>query len=133
MSNQYANAEYEPKVKELKAELQRLRAEYDVAPEEPTSSQPRKRSKPKGTAKSNPTRNAEPERSGKIRNLLLLMSDDLKASALSVYGNKVCKTPSLDRLAASGTKPGKTTSMAELADFYPTTTDLLSKRSTEPL
>lgn len=30
------------------------------------------------------------------------MSNDLKASALSAYGNTVCQTPSLDRLAASG-------------------------------
>ena len=39
---------------------------------------------------------------GKIRNLLLIMSDDLKASALPAYGDVVCKTPNLDRLAASG-------------------------------
>lgn len=36
------------------------------------------------------------------RNILLIMSDDLKASALPAYGNTVCKTPNLDRLAASG-------------------------------
>jgi hypothetical protein len=29
------------------------------------------------------------------------MSDDLKASALSVYGNTFCKTPNIDRLAGS--------------------------------
>ncbi len=37
-----------------------------------------------------------------IKNILLIMSDDLKASSLSVYGNEVCKTPNIDRLAASG-------------------------------
>lgn len=42
------------------------------------------------------------EASGKIRNILLIMSDDLKASALPAYGNAICKTPNLDRLAASG-------------------------------
>lgn len=39
---------------------------------------------------------------GKVKNILLIMSDDLKASALPAYGNTVCKTPNLDRLAASG-------------------------------
>jgi iduronate 2-sulfatase len=38
----------------------------------------------------------------KIQNVLLIISDDLKASALSCYGNKICKTPNLDRLAARG-------------------------------
>ena len=37
---------------------------------------------------------------GKIQNVLLIMSDDLKASALPAYGDKICKTPNLDRLAA---------------------------------
>jgi len=44
----------------------------------------------------------EAEHSGEIRNILLIMSDDLKASALPAYGNTVCKTPNLDRLAATG-------------------------------
>ena len=35
------------------------------------------------------------------QNLLLIMSDDLKASALPAYGDTICKTPNLDRLAAS--------------------------------
>ena len=38
---------------------------------------------------------------GKIQNVLLIMSDDLKASALPTYGDKICKTPNLDRLAAT--------------------------------
>ena len=37
-----------------------------------------------------------------VKNILLIMSDDLKASVLSVYGGSVCSTPNLDRLAASG-------------------------------
>lgn len=37
-----------------------------------------------------------------VRNILFLLSDDLKASALGAYGNEVCKTPNLDRLARSG-------------------------------
>ena len=39
---------------------------------------------------------------GKIRNVLLLVSDDLKASALGCYGNTVCQTPNIDALAARG-------------------------------
>jgi len=39
---------------------------------------------------------------GKIKNILFLISDDLKASALPAYGNSVCKAPNIDRLAASG-------------------------------
>lgn len=39
---------------------------------------------------------------GQIKNVLLIISDDLKASSLGCYGNKICKTPNLDRLAARG-------------------------------
>ncbi|MDG2214683.1 MAG: sulfatase [Verrucomicrobiota bacterium] len=42
------------------------------------------------------------EPAGKIKNVLLIMSDDLKASALAAYGNTVCQTPNIDRLAKSG-------------------------------
>lgn len=38
----------------------------------------------------------------KIKNVLLIVSDDLKASSLGCYGNKICETPNLDRLAANG-------------------------------
>ena len=38
----------------------------------------------------------------KIKNVLLIVSDDLKASALGCYGNQICKTPNIDRLAARG-------------------------------
>ena len=36
----------------------------------------------------------------KIENVLFLISDDLKASVLGCYGDKVCRTPHLDKLAA---------------------------------
>ncbi|MEM7144247.1 MAG: sulfatase [Verrucomicrobiota bacterium] len=39
---------------------------------------------------------------GAIRNVLFLISDDLKASVLGCYGDDVVKTPNLDRLAAEG-------------------------------
>lgn len=35
-------------------------------------------------------------------NILIVMADQLAAQALSLYGNKVCKTPNLERLAAKG-------------------------------
>ena len=37
-------------------------------------------------------------------NILFIISDDLTATALSCYGNEVCKTPNIDRLAAQGTR-----------------------------
>ncbi|MHC4995088.1 MAG: sulfatase [Planctomycetota bacterium] len=40
--------------------------------------------------------------SGKIKNILFLISDDLKASVLPSYGNEVCQTPNIDRLARDG-------------------------------
>ena len=32
-----------------------------------------------------------------------IISDDLTATALGCYGNKLCKTPNVDRLATEGT------------------------------
>ena len=37
-----------------------------------------------------------------IQHVLFLVSDDLKASALGCYGNPLCKTPNIDRLAEEG-------------------------------
>jgi len=37
-----------------------------------------------------------------IKNVLFIVSDDLKASVLGCYGDKVCKTPNIDRLARQG-------------------------------
>jgi len=38
----------------------------------------------------------------KAPNIVLIMADQLAAQALALYGNGVCKTPALDRLAAEG-------------------------------
>lgn len=38
----------------------------------------------------------------KIKNVLFLISDDLKASVLGCYGDEVCQTPNLDKLASEG-------------------------------
>ena len=40
--------------------------------------------------------------SGKRPNILFILTDDQAPHTLSVYGNKVCQTPHLDKLAASG-------------------------------
>ena len=37
-------------------------------------------------------------------NVLFIISDDLTITALSCYGNTVCKTPNIDALAAKGTR-----------------------------
>jgi len=37
-----------------------------------------------------------------VKNVLLIVSDDLRANTLGCYGDKFCKTPNLDKLAASG-------------------------------
>ena len=37
-------------------------------------------------------------------NLVLFMPDEMRADALSCYGNQVCQTPNMDRLAAEGTR-----------------------------
>ena len=37
-------------------------------------------------------------------NVLFIISDDLTSTALSCYGNTVCRTPNIDSLAASGTR-----------------------------
>jgi iduronate 2-sulfatase len=36
-------------------------------------------------------------------NVLFIISDDLTSTALGCYGNKICKTPNIDRLATQGT------------------------------
>ncbi len=37
------------------------------------------------------------------RNVLLILADELRADALGCYGNAICQTPNLDRLASQGT------------------------------
>ncbi|WP_222435428.1 sulfatase [Allorhodopirellula solitaria] len=37
-----------------------------------------------------------------IQNVLLIVSDDLRASALGCYGDPICKTPNIDKLAGQG-------------------------------
>ncbi|MBT5717581.1 MAG: sulfatase-like hydrolase/transferase, partial [Opitutae bacterium] len=35
-------------------------------------------------------------------NILFIISDDLTYTALSCYGNEICKTPNIDKLAKEG-------------------------------
>ena len=37
-------------------------------------------------------------------NVLFIISDDLTATALGCYGNQVCRTPNIDKLAQEGTR-----------------------------
>ncbi|MFT5413022.1 MAG: iduronate 2-sulfatase, partial [Verrucomicrobiales bacterium] len=37
-----------------------------------------------------------------IKNVLFLISDDLRADTLGCYGDKFCKTPNIDKLATRG-------------------------------
>lgn len=48
--------------------------------------------------------NTSGAQSNKKPNVLFIISDDLTATALSSYENKVCRTPNIDRLASEGTR-----------------------------
>lgn len=43
-----------------------------------------------------------PQSAAEVRNVLFIVSDDLKASVLGCYGDKICQTPNIDRLAREG-------------------------------
>ncbi len=54
----------------------------------------------------NAAQTAPPSRGPAVRrpNLVLFMPDELRADALACYGNPVCRTPNMDRLAATGVR-----------------------------
>src|SRR6478609_1606987 len=74
-------------------------------------------------------------------NVLFIISDDLTATALSCYGNKICQTPNIDRLAAQGTRftrcfcqgtycgPSRA---SLLSGYYPHATGVLGYTSPRP-
>jgi len=74
-------------------------------------------------------------------NVLFIISDDLTATALSCYGNTICRTPNIDRLAAQGVR--FTRAMCQgtycgpsrasfLSGYYPHATGVLGYTSPRP-
>ena len=74
-------------------------------------------------------------------NILFIISDDLTSTALSCYGNDICHTPNIDRLAAAGTRftraycqgtycgPSRASFMS---GYYPHATGVLGYTSPRP-
>lgn len=74
-------------------------------------------------------------------NVLFLISDDLTATALGCYGNPICRTPNIDRLATRGTRftraycngtycgPSRASFMS---GYYPTATGIYGYTSPRP-
>jgi iduronate 2-sulfatase len=74
-------------------------------------------------------------------NVLFIISDDLTSTALSCYGNKVCQTPNIDRLAAQGTRFTRAycngsycgpSRASFLSGYYPHATGVLGYTSPRP-
>ncbi len=74
-------------------------------------------------------------------NVLLIVSDDLTATALSCYGNTVCRTPNIDRLAGQGTRFTRALCQGTycgpsrasfLSGYYPHATGVLGYTSPRP-
>ena len=74
-------------------------------------------------------------------NVLFIISDDLTYTALSCYGNKVCKTPNIDKLANEGIRftqafcqgtycgPSRASFMS---GYYPHATGALGTKALDP-
>lgn len=85
---------------------------------------------------------AEPACAAERRpNVLFIIADDLTATALSCYGNGVCRTPNIDRLAASGVRFTRAYCNATycgpsrasfLSGYYPHATGVLGYTSPRP-
>ncbi len=77
----------------------------------------------------------------KPTNVLFIIADDLTATALSCYGNTVCRTPNIDRLASQGTRFTRAFCNATycgpsrasfLSGYYPHATGVLGYTSPRP-
>jgi iduronate 2-sulfatase len=89
-----------------------------------------------GLLAASPVRAAEPQ-----YNVLFIISDDLTYTALSCYGNKVCRTPNIDRIAARGTRFTRAycqgtycgpSRASLLSGYYPHATGVLGYTSPRP-
>jgi len=74
-------------------------------------------------------------------NVLFIISDDLTLNALSCYGNQVCQTPNIDRIAARGVRFTRAYCQATycgpsrasfLTGYYPHATGVLGYKSPRP-
>lgn len=74
-------------------------------------------------------------------NVLFIISDDLTATALSCYGNTICQTPNIDRLANQGTRFTRAfcngtycgpSRASFLSGYYPHATGVLGYTSPRP-
>ena len=74
-------------------------------------------------------------------NVLFIISDDLTYTALSCYGNKVCRTPNIDKLAAGGVRFTRAycqgtycgpSRAAFMSGYYPHATGILGYTSPRP-
>lgn len=57
-----------------------------------------------GAGESDHSQEKHPRARNAKLNLILFMPDELRADALSCFGNRVCRTPNLDKLASEGTR-----------------------------
>ena len=51
---------------------------------------------------SSPDTDQNSEADSRIKNVLFIISDDLRANVLGCYGDRFCKTPNIDELARNG-------------------------------
>ena len=84
---------------------------------------------------------AESKAADQKYNVLFIISDDLTSTALSCYGNEVCHTPNIDRIAARGTRftraycqgtycgPSRASFMS---GYYPHATGVLGYKNPRP-
>jgi iduronate 2-sulfatase len=88
-----------------------------------------------------PAADGTPAAVGKRLNVLLIMSDDLTAGALSCYGNTISHTPNIDRLAATGVRFTRAfcngtycgpSRASLLSGYYPHATGVLGYTSPRP-